>query len=169
MSASLYLFLFSRNGSRSRHSGLPSSHVIALWPPIRSLIEDLPLDTRLRLSRFEDMLSELPPLLEEYNAKQTEKALEALRRHEPGATKEDLYKASSLFRCSSPWCSNRTVTYGYPGILTHACVYTNRDKFGPEVLRLPGWQRSKGCGAFISDTAETVLNEEAKEMVVGVP
>ncbi|KAJ8088297.1 hypothetical protein PM082_022369 [Marasmius tenuissimus] len=144
------------------HSVVPPPHIVALWPPIRSFIEDLPLATWLRLPMYEDMLGKLPPLLEDYNERRTKKVLEALRCHEPHASKEDLYKASSLFRCLSPGCSNRT--YGYPGILTHACTFTGWDDGRPEVLRLPAWHWSTGSGESTSDTAEIVLDKEAKEM-----
>ncbi|KAL0566285.1 hypothetical protein V5O48_015733 [Marasmius crinis-equi] len=110
---------------------------------------------------FNDALEKLPLLLEDWTAKRTEKVLEVLQKHQPGATKEDLHKVTALFRCTSKFCAGRT--WGYPGILTHACVYdpSLRSELGV-ASRLPYWL--PGEEDFKTNVSEIRMDEEAVEM-----
>ncbi|KAJ8085525.1 hypothetical protein PM082_004343 [Marasmius tenuissimus] len=96
---------------------VPPVYTVAMLPPFRAVIEDLPLDAPEDESIFEEALSKLPQMLEEWNAERTQEVLRALQKHQPEATEADLHNCTSLFRCSK--C--RSLTYAYPGILAHSC------------------------------------------------
>ncbi|KAK1219202.1 hypothetical protein PQX77_018078 [Marasmius sp. AFHP31] len=96
---------------------VPPVYAVAMLPPFRTAIEDLPLDSPEDRSIFEEAFLKLPQMLEEWNAVRIQEVLCALQKHRPEATEADLYICTSLFRCSK--C--RSPTYAYPGILAHPC------------------------------------------------
>ncbi|KAK7044106.1 hypothetical protein VNI00_007823 [Paramarasmius palmivorus] len=123
---------------RTAEVTLPSTMVmpldidVAFWEPFRSVIEDLPLEAGADISLYEEATMVLPQFIEDWNRQRTEESLRALREHRPDATAEDLYTATSLFRCKNQHCPS--AIYLYPGIISHHC---HRSIFATPSL--PAW------------------------------
>ncbi|KAG7098119.1 hypothetical protein E1B28_000091 [Marasmius oreades] len=127
----------------------PSHHDIGLWEPFKSVIESLPLDGGSDPSIFNDALQQLSTLVEEWNRKQTQKILGALREYQPDATEADLHLSTSLFNC--PHCTPRDIEdggvriFGYPAVLLHNCWTTrNGSKSRDFDFEAPEWYYKDG-------------------------
>ncbi|KAL0577111.1 hypothetical protein V5O48_004864 [Marasmius crinis-equi] len=117
----------------------PPALDVALWEPVRTVIEGLPTEAGASPSSFDEALTGLQDFIVEWNQTRTQHMLSILRQNSPDATEADLHRATTLFRCCGSWiCSVKEEIIPYPAILTHTCFDSNLSGFTTE---LPKWAR----------------------------
>ncbi|KAK1232186.1 hypothetical protein PQX77_004698 [Marasmius sp. AFHP31] len=94
---------------------------VALWEPIRSVIEDLPNEAGAERSLFDEAISGLRKFILEWNRERSQEMLCILQKRKPDATEADLHRAASLFCCGRLWCAIGQSILPYPAVLSHSC------------------------------------------------
>ncbi|KAF9259081.1 hypothetical protein L218DRAFT_1061868 [Marasmius fiardii PR-910] len=119
------LEIFSEHASKlPRTLVMPPILYLTSTELFRTIIEDLPVEAGNNPSIFDDALTRLPVIIQEWNDTRTQIVVQALQGTQPGSNEDNLSLATSLFRCTNPKCQSREV-YAYPAILFHSC-YSSR-------------------------------------------
>ncbi|KAF9257117.1 hypothetical protein L218DRAFT_839415, partial [Marasmius fiardii PR-910] len=100
------------------HLVMPPIFYLVSLDPLRSIIEDLPIEAGSDPTIFDTALETLQSMIQQWNDQRTDIVLGALQVSRPESTKDDLFLACSLFRCANPECNSHAV-YSYPVILRH--------------------------------------------------
>ena len=74
---------------------------VALWEPIRIVIEDLPIEAEAERSLFDDVVSGLREFIIVWNRGRSRDMFAVLQRSKPDATEADLRQPSTLFQCET--------------------------------------------------------------------
>ena len=106
---------------------IPPASDLYLFPPLRHIVEDTPVENEVTLETFHEVQDLIPKFIAVWKVQTCEKLMgmiaEATKKDEPQVyvPQPDVNLATSVFRCNKYEC-NQSRPLFYPAVLMHACA-----------------------------------------------